>query len=227
MCLLDKTKEEMSRSHPEWCKNCDREKRREYEFKKTGIVPPRKIRWQGDWKTCSGCGVFKHKDDYAFRKTPKGKTVRNSVCRDCLLDYQRELKKDPDAKIRASQSARNHYHNGGGKKKSSDARLRREYGISLAEKEEMVRQNKGLCPLCGSDDPGRYWVVDHCHRTGNIRGVICDKCNKMLGLANDSISRLYGAIRYLSDHYLNQEPVEGVEGVPMPDWLAELEEEAA
>lgn len=73
--------------------------------------------------------------------------------------------------------------------------------------EENRRQELGLvsgnCSICGSSETvtrsGRVRrpSIDHCHRTGVIRGVLCSGCNSGLGLCNDDPARLRAAAEYL------------------------------
>lgn len=60
-------------------------------------------------------------------------------------------------------------------------KLRSRYGITLATREEMVFKQGGKCALCN----GRPSKLDHCHKTGRVRGVICDKCNVWLAPLDD------------------------------------------
>ena len=62
-------------------------------------------------------------------------------------------------------------------KTKRDNTLYRRYGISPNEYEKLIESNDGLCPICNER---KAFVVDHDHKTGDIRGVICNKCN--LGL---------------------------------------------
>ena len=50
------------------------------------------------------------------------------------------------------------------------------------------------CPICGSEEP---LVVDHDHSTQEVRGLICNNCNLVLGHAKDNIETLQNAIAYL------------------------------
>lgn len=56
-----------------------------------------------------------------------------------------------------------------------------------------------LCKLCKLPPGGKRLVVDHCHATGDIRGLIHQKCNTGLGAFNDDIDCLEQAIRYLEE----------------------------
>mgnify|MGYP002345384244 CR=1 FL=1 len=63
----------------------------------------------------------------------------------------------------------------------------------------MSRDN---CPICFSEKPQinnrKYFLVDHCHKTNKVRGLLCYLCNSMLGKAKDNIDILNNAIKYLS-----------------------------
>ena len=108
----------------------------------------------------------------------------------------------------------------------AEEHLLKAYGMTLKEKEEIIRKNNGLCPICRTDRPDMWWTVDHCHRTGKIRDVICDKCNKMLGLAKDNPFTLLTAAHYVSNHAFNRESGIMVENVAKPDEERELEEDS-
>lgn len=59
-----------------------------------------------------------------------------------------------------------------------------------------------VCEICGSIAKGkRRHNIDHCHTTGNIRGLLCDLCNKGLGLFKDDTNLLQNAINYLRGKY--------------------------
>lgn len=75
------------------------------------------------------------------------------------------------------------------------------YGISLQEYNQMLREQGGKCKICGTPhtELGRGLYVDHCHLTGEVRGLLCQACNVALGLFKDSTKVLEQAIRYLTD----------------------------
>lgn len=58
-------------------------------------------------------------------------------------------------------------------------RLKRLYGMSVEEFEEMLEAQEGKCAVCRAPEPGGrgQWHVDHCHSTGKIRGLLCHPCN--------------------------------------------------
>jgi hypothetical protein len=73
--------------------------------------------------------------------------------------------------------------------------LQKKYGITFAEREAMIQKQNDTCPICkgGLDKPH----VDHCHDSGEVRGILCRSCNLILGYAKDDIDTLVRAIAYL------------------------------
>jgi len=77
--------------------------------------------------------------------------------------------------------------------------LRRTYGITLEEYNSLIERQGGGCGICGSTQDMRKlrFAVDHCHETGKVRGVLCQQCNRALGVLGDGIAGLMKAIEYL------------------------------
>jgi len=73
------------------------------------------------------------------------------------------------------------------------------YDITIDEYEEMVEAQSGLCAICGGLPRGRsnVLVVDHCHTTGVIRGLLCHPCNHGIAIIGDTEERLQAAVNYL------------------------------
>lgn len=72
--------------------------------------------------------------------------------------------------------------------------FKRKYGITLAERDEMIASQMGLCAIC-LKAPAVH--VDHCHKTGRVRGVLCFNCNSGIGLLRDDPAAAYRAADYL------------------------------
>lgn len=76
--------------------------------------------------------------------------------------------------------------------------LRRDFGITLEEYDQMFKNQGGLCAICYKpDSAGKRLSVDHCHTTRKVRGLLCGNCNRALGLFKDSLDRIRKAIKYL------------------------------
>ena len=81
-----------------------------------------------------------------------------------------------------------------------EAQLRRLYGITLKEFKRLNEMQKGLCKLCSGLPTGKMkrLCVDHDHKTGKVRGLLCRACNSLLGNAKDNPEILKKTIAYLA-----------------------------
>ena len=79
--------------------------------------------------------------------------------------------------------------------------LQKKFGLSRAEYDGMLRHQGGRCAICGSLDPGTnakgQFCVDHDHATGEVRGLLCNRCNTGLGAFKDYPQALLKAAVYL------------------------------
>lgn len=190
-----------TKSNPYSCYDCARKRKSEKVFIETGKRPkPRKL-WVDGLKVCNLCGVPKANGEYP--------SLTNSWCISCIQDKMkariglRDKPKNP--RPRSTRDKQN-------------AHLRREYGITVEEKEKMLSAQQGKCAICSTAEPGgRGWVVDHCHTLLKVRGVLCEACNKMLGFAKDHPSTMLSAFRYLVRHLMSQKQGTMTVGVPKPD----------
>ena len=89
-----------------------------------------------------------------------------------------------------------------------DASYKRLYGITLEEYNERFKNQNYVCAICEKEesrkntieiDGIKQLVVDHDHITNNVRGLLCTKCNTLLGCSGDNIEVLKRAIKYLKE----------------------------
>ena len=86
--------------------------------------------------------------------------------------------------------------------------LKRKTGIDLDAYNEMFKKQNGVCDICGGKEQAvnlktgkkRRFAVDHDHKTGKVRALLCTNCNNGLGRFNDDISLMKQAIKYLEKH---------------------------
>ena len=79
-------------------------------------------------------------------------------------------------------------------------RMRREYGLSVAEHVRLELEQDHACAICRRPfELGRAPHVDHDHATGKVRGLLCGSCNRAIGLMSESIARLTAAAAYLAE----------------------------
>lgn len=77
--------------------------------------------------------------------------------------------------------------------------LKRNYGITLSQYAEIYRIQGGKCALCARDIHDRA-PLDHNHKTGAVRGILCRTCNIDIGRFDDDPDRLRAAAAYLERH---------------------------
>jgi hypothetical protein len=79
----------------------------------------------------------------------------------------------------------------------------RKLGVSVEEYNAMVARQNGLCAICGGPErPGVKLSIDHNHRTNVVRELLCQKCNFMIGYADENPERLEAAAEYVRRHRL-------------------------
>jgi hypothetical protein len=94
--------------------------------------------------------------------------------------------------------AREYYHRNKAKAKACTeaSRIKRTYGLTLDQLESLKEAQGNCCALCRKESK---LVIDHCHVTGEVRGLLCHHCNTGLGALGDSIGGLQRAIIYLTN----------------------------
>lgn len=79
--------------------------------------------------------------------------------------------------------------------------LNKRYGITKYDYDRMFEKQNGRCALCDSESIGRkgsfHFCVDHNHKTGDVRGLLCHNCNVILGKIKDSKDWLRKALKYI------------------------------
>jgi hypothetical protein len=78
-----------------------------------------------------------------------------------------------------------------------NAALWARYHITATDYDAMHKSQGGKCAICGRTNRARNLDVDHCHKTGRVRGLLCSACNRAIGCLDDSVERAIGAAKYL------------------------------
>lgn len=90
-------------------------------------------------------------------------------------------------------------------KKSRNRRIKRTYGLNIDFFEAMRLGQNGVCAICGlRPKRGSHLVIDHCHNTGVVRGLLCGKCNTGLGQFDEDLDLLASAASYLINSKLKR-----------------------
>jgi len=155
-------------------------------------------------ETCDNGWVSKLSVKYCangHKKTPENVDRRNR-CKTCQHEQQkiwRDRNKDKKNKY-----SNDYYHNN--KERVTlvieKSRYKRQYGISIDKYQEMSVKQDHKCAICGNvESNNKKLSLDHCHATGKIRSLLCQKCNRGLGLFNDNVTLLQAASEYLKGHH--------------------------
>ncbi|MFF3348628.1 endonuclease VII domain-containing protein [Streptomyces sp. NPDC002779] len=171
-------------------------------------------------KRCVRCG--EDKPYAAFARKRSNLDGLQHHCRDCASDYHRQQQLSLGRKVRPkvgvpeghklclkcgevkpwSEWHRNATASDGLSTRCKACRavegraghLKRHYGLTEAERDAMVASQMGLCVIC-LKAPAVH--VDHCHKTGRVRGVLCFNCNSAIGKLGDDPDAVRRAAAYL------------------------------
>lgn len=141
-------------------------------------------------KQCTKCKDLKSLNEFGKDKTTKSGLCYQ--CKKCKGKYGRTHK------IEMAGYKKKYRRSEKGKLKGREQGLRSKFGITLKQYDEMFEQQNGVCLICGSaGECYRRLAVDHNHKTGKIRALLCSNCNNMIGLAKENVIILQSAINYL------------------------------
>ena len=149
-------------------------------------------------KECKKCNIFKELEEF-----PKDKHLhdgRRNTCKTCTYEFNLRYRQKYANKYK-EYSERWRKKN---PKAATDSGRRgnwRKAGIILTTEQydAMLVEQEGRCLICRAhvDELPKTLVVDHCHITGRIRGLLCDRCNVGIGKMNDDPELLRRAAGYL------------------------------
>jgi len=142
-------------------------------------------------KFCTKCKTTQPIENFY---KPKNRN-RISKCTDCSNKYKLEWSNRN--RERKKLNERKSYY-----LKTEDqrrgARYFKRYRLTLDEYNEILRKQKGVCAICyGLCTKQKHLSVDHCHETNEVRGLLCNACNNLLGRAKDDPDILRNAADYL------------------------------
>jgi len=129
------------------------------------------------------------------------KPARNWAGRLCNTCYSREHRKLPGAQERIYANRRRNYQ-ATGKTKARLTGLKVRYGLDAQAYAALLDGQGGMCAICKAahvDAHRQRLVVDHCHTTGKLRGLLCSRCNTGIGHMKDSPETCLAAAAYLKE----------------------------
>jgi hypothetical protein len=146
-------------------------------------------------KVCSRCKTIKPLE--CFSRSKREKDGLQYKCKTCVNSYTR--KNGDKKKLQDRERYRNN------KDAWRDWSFKKYYGISLIDYNVMLKKQNGTCAICSKKCPSnRRLAIDHSHKTGIVRGLLCIHCNQAIGHMKDDPSLLIKAIEYLvtRDHMI-------------------------
>lgn len=136
---------------------------------------------------CSTCGK---------EKTRNNGKIKRLICVLCEAVRAKKWREENQEYVKAKKNAE--YRQNPLKLKNKS--LKTIYGINLDQYNKLLASQKELCAVCNTQESSKrnkYLSVDHCHKTGVIRGLLCSNCNRALGLLKDNKNVLMAMISYL------------------------------
>jgi len=125
---------------------------------------------------------------------PEKERIKRAKKKDYFAAYREANKERAREKAKAWYAAN--------KDRALAADRLRKFGVTKEQVEALVERQGGACAICKarlSELPRKHVHVDHCHATGQVRGVLCHYCNVVLGCVKDSPERLRSAAAYLEE----------------------------
>jgi hypothetical protein len=133
---------------------------------------------------CKACNLAAKHERYMKNPGPMKERVKKwqQENSDRLNEYRRAYRARPERKL-ADRAGH----------------LMRKFNLTLEEYDQMLAAQDGGCAICGdAPDDGKTFHIDHDHGTGEVRGLLCQRCNHALGLFRESSDLLYAAAEYVA-----------------------------
>lgn len=152
-------------------------------------------------KICTKCGKKLPATLEYFRKKKRYKYGLDSCCKECKREYEKEYywkNREKTLKRNRKNRRENPLRT---KKWDKNNKLKHKFGITLKDYNQMLEDQDYKCKICGihQDEFGKSLIVDHNHKNGKIRGLLCQNCNIGIGNFRDNIKLLQKTIKYLRD----------------------------
>lgn len=142
-------------------------------------------------KVCTKCNTNKRFDE--FHKRPSTTVGITAWCKLCYNAYCRAYRNKNKEKIAKYKKIYNKIN----PEIQRRLHLKHNYNLTLDEYNAMLKHQDHKCAICHSNNDGKTLHIDHCHKNGQVRGLLCQKCNNGIGHFRDNIQLLFAAAGYL------------------------------
>lgn len=169
---------------------------------KGNTLNPPKLHLAGQFteKECPQCREVLPKS--SFSKSSRARDGLQSWCKSCHRKKHDAwwAKKTPKEQVKFQKR-----HNAGRRGNPDQQRknlLRYRFGLSVEQYDWLLAMQHGQCAICKSEKSngkGHRLQVDHCHESGQIRGLLCHSCNSAIGMFKDDPKLLIAALYYINN----------------------------
>ncbi len=143
-------------------------------------------------KCCTACGQEKLNTPQYFHRDKHQADGLTGACKECRRDSaKRAMKEKREAEYMQEYRKKN---SEAIKRTQRKTHVKMTYGISMEQYYAMLQDD---CPICKR--PLERPCIDHCHTSGEVRGVICTRCNSGLGMFGDDEATMWRAMEYLKN----------------------------
>jgi hypothetical protein len=135
--------------------------------------------------TCIKCGIAKELEEFPKSRKKRSGNPRYAYCKKCHSETQRSL------------------------------RLKKFFNLTAEEYDLIYKHQGGVCAICKQPPKGSRLAVDHDHKTGAVRGLLCPWCNRAIALFRDQVDRFENTVKYFHSYPVTEalgEPRFGLKG---------------
>ena len=146
------------------------------------------------YKWCNGCKLpWPEKNFVKSRTSTDGLATQ---CKSCTSSYMKKRYERDKERINAKSKEWRLANPERNNRTKYRYKLKSKYGITEEKYKELIQKQNGLCANTNCNN--LLTDVDHCHKTGIVRGLLCKSCNLTLGFVKDDVDLLQGLINYLN-----------------------------
>lgn len=130
----------------------------------------------------------------AFYADPRYRDGHGSRCKDCTKTAAIKSHRDNPERTKANTKRWREKM----KDQLPEYQRRRKFGIPFGTYDRMLAEQGGACAICRAEFP--RLLIDHCHASGKVRGLLCNNCNTGIGMFSDDPQLMQAAAQYVRQH---------------------------
>jgi hypothetical protein len=157
-------------------------------------------------KKCSKCPAEYPATAEYFYRNKRTKDGFRPDCKKCCNKVVKKYAQTEKGKAVHRLALKKYRQSRKGKHADREDKLKRRFGLTLKDYDQMLEAQDGVCAVCGNPETYKQngicvrLSIDHNHNTGLVRGLLCRACNVVLGLIDENKERLLELALYLEKH---------------------------